>query len=400
MYRMKNHRLLRCSNADILAPYPETGNHLESIMNHRHIDSTAASLQTRPYAARGLEEKTARQTVSHVTFSDERKNLPADALCIAHPKNLSLFKAAKMSSTRTSRAARFANTAALLIGMIGTALIATAPATAASSNRHNAQSVARATPKEAKLMLDAAAEYLGTQPQERAYAAFNNQKGRFLRGDLNVFVVGLDGVMHADGSAPEALVGTNVTDLRDASGKQVFRELLEKARTADSGSVENVWLNRVSNRIEDRTVHFRRVGDNVVAVGSYAPRSSAEQAQSLLEIAVIEIGKSGPDAAFSEFNKQRGRFVRDDLYVFVVGLNDARFYATGATPEMVGKDVGNLRNVEGRPIIREMVELAKAQDNAVYEYEWRNPATNKVEKKHTLIQRIDGYLVGVGYYSK
>ena len=362
-------------------------------MNHRPIDSTATGMPRQPDTAPGAKQKTAPQALPH-------RRLPDAAACITAPADFPLFKAEKMTSITTPRLPRLTNAAALLISMIGATLIATAPATAATSSRDNTRSVARATPKDAKALLEVAAAYLGTQPQERAYAAFNNQKGRFLRGDLNVFVVGLDGVMHADGSAPEALVGTNVTDLRDAAGKALFRELLEKARTADAGSVENVWLNRVNNRIEDRTVHFRRVGDNVVAVGSYAPRSSAEQARSLLETAVAEIGKSGAGAAFSEFSKQDGRFVRDDLYVFVVGLDDARFYATGATPGLVGKAAGNLRNVEGRPIIREMVELARAQDSATYEYEWRNPATNKVEKKHTLIQRIGGYLVGVGYYSK
>jgi cytochrome c len=31
---------------------------------------------------------------------------------------------------------------------------------------------------------------------------------------------------------------------------------------------------------------------------------------------------------------------------------------------------------------------------------WRNPATNAVEQKHSLIQRVDKVLLGVGYYSK
>jgi cytochrome c len=29
---------------------------------------------------------------------------------------------------------------------------------------------------------------------------------------------------------------------------------------------------------------------------------------------------------------------------------------------------------------------------------WRNPATNAVEAKHSLIQRVDNVLLGVGYY--
>jgi cytochrome c len=31
---------------------------------------------------------------------------------------------------------------------------------------------------------------------------------------------------------------------------------------------------------------------------------------------------------------------------------------------------------------------------------WRNPATNAVESKHSLIQRVGDVLLGVGYYTK
>ena len=38
--------------------------------------------------------------------------------------------------------------------------------------------------------------------------------------------------------------------------------------SADSGSVEYVWLNRVTNKVENKLTQFRKVGDNVVGVGN------------------------------------------------------------------------------------------------------------------------------------
>lgn len=283
-----------------------------------------------------------------------------------------------------------------LSGLIAVAAVAPAHAVPAAK----AGKVARSTPKEARAMLDKAVAYLGQHFPAKALAAFNDPRGEFVRGDVYVFVVGLDGVMHANGGASEGLVGLNVTDLRDAAGKSLIREILDTARTAGAGSIDYVWLNRLSNRVESKTTQFRRVGDYVVAVGSYTPRSSAEQAKALLEQAVGEIGKVGADAAFGAFNARHGRFVHDDLYVFVVGLDDTRFYAMGATPELVGNDAGDLRDAAGKPIIREMARLAKERESGAYEYVWRNPANNKVENKHSLIQRVGGYLVGVGYYTK
>jgi cytochrome c len=249
-------------------------------------------------------------------------------------------------------------------------------------------------------LLEKAAAYLERNTPERAYAAFNNQKGEFVRGDLYVFVVGLDGVMHAHGGAVEGMVGMNVMDLRDAAGKALIREMIDAVQTADSGSIEYVWLNRVTNKVENKLTEFRKVGNNVVGVGSYLPRSSAEQAKALLQLAVSEMGKVGPTVAFSEFNARRSPFYGDDLYVFAVGVEDGRFYAMGATPELVGNDVRGLRDAAGKPIIADMLRLATESGVTLYDYVWRNPANNKVENKHSFVQRVGPYVLGVGYYTR
>jgi len=44
--------------------------------------------------------------------------------------------------------------------------------------------------------------------------------------------------------------------------------------------------------------------------------------------------------------------------------------------------------------------VARKQGSGSVDYVWRNPATNAVEQKHTLIQRVDDVLLGVGYYTR
>jgi cytochrome c len=92
--------------------------------------------------------------------------------------------------------------------------------------------------------------------------------------------------------------------------------------------------------------------------------------------------------------------VHDDLYVFAVSLDDARFLAMGANPALVGTDAGVMKDAAGKPIIAEMIALARTKGSGTVDYVWRNPLTNKVENKHSLIERIDNYLIGVGYYTR
>lgn len=291
---------------------------------------------------------------------------------------------------------------ALLAGLLGgpaaTSALAEHP-TARTADRP-APKVKRATAKQAKALLDQAVARLQKGPQQAALADFNNPKGAFIQGDLYVFVVGTDGIMRAHGGAREGLVGMNVSDLRDAAGKPIIREMLDAGAKSGSGALEYVWLNRVSNRVENKTTLFRMVGDQLVGVGYYTPRSSAEQAAALLDRATTDLRASGAQRAFEHFNDRQGAFHSDDLYVFAVGLEDSRFYAMGATPELVGNNVAELRDAAGKPIIQEMIRLVKDKGEGNYEYVWRNPANNKVETKRSFVRKVDGYLLGVGYYTK
>jgi cytochrome c len=145
---------------------------------------------------------------------------------------------------------------------------------------------------------------------------------------------------------------------------------------------------------------FRKVGSHVVAVGYYTPRATVEQARDLLRRAVSEMGKAGSKAAFKEFNNPDGGFNRGDLYVFAIGLEDGKYRASGATPQQSGQKASDLRDAAGKPLVREMITLAKEKGSGQVDYVWRNPATNAVESKHSLIQRVDDVLLGVGYYEK
>lgn len=58
-----------------------------------------------------------------------------------------------------------------------------------------------------------------------------------------------------------------------------------------------------------------------------------------------------------------------------------------------------VRDAAGEPLFQEMIELAKKDGSGSVDYVWRNPATNAVEQKHTLIRRVGDVLLGVGYYT-
>jgi len=255
-----------------------------------------------------------------------------------------------------------------------------------------------ATPREARALFNEAVAYLKANGPEKAWAAFNDPKGKFARKDLYVYAIDRQGTYVANGAAPDALLGLNVLDTVDAAGEPLFRQMIAVTEKQEEARIRYVWLNRKSNRVEPKVAWVHRAGNYILGVGYYAPRSTADDARQLLDAASARVRQHGLAAALASFNEPRGPFVHDDLYVFAVNLDSGKFEAHGMNPAWTGTDASDLHDVEGKPLIREMIDLAKAKGEGTVDYVWRNPVTNAVEKKRSFVRREGNSLLGVGFY--
>lgn len=272
-------------------------------------------------------------------------------------------------------------------------LVARADEPAATATR---ESVASDIQRARALLARAIIRY--RQQGDEAFAAFNGPT-EFVDGELYVWVLGTDGVMLASGGSSSALIGRKVSNMRDAFGTPFFYDMLEKAKTSDTGVVEYRWLNRLHHKPERKITLFTKIGTRLLAVGYYIPRASAEQASAMLERAVDAM-QADPVKALAAFNDLNGSYIEDDLYVFVVGIDDGKFRAHGVSGRLVGSDGYALTDPNGKPVIRQMLDALKDKDRGELDYAWRNPVTRQVENKHTLFRKVGNNLVGVGYYTR
>ncbi|BAL23879.1 cache domain-containing protein [Azoarcus sp. KH32C] len=256
----------------------------------------------------------------------------------------------------------------------------------------------RGTPREARELFDQAVKFMEANTPEKAFAAFNDRKGRFVRKDMYVFVIDDKGVYHASGAAPEALVGLTVLNTTDAAGNPLFRQMIDSTRSAPEATVRYMWLNRVTNKVEPKVTYVHKVGDYVLGVGYSAPRASADDARGMLTRAVDLVKKDGAAKAAASFNDRQGAFVKDDLYVFMVNMDSGKFEAMGMNPALSDTDARGLHDAEGHALVAEMIDKLKSAEDATVEYVWRNPVTNRVEKKRSYVHRVGNSLVGVGHY--
>jgi cytochrome c len=108
--------------------------------------------------------------------------------------------------------------------------------------------------------------------------------------------------------------------------------------------------------------------------------------------------KDGAQATFAAVSDKSTKAFHDrDLYPFIYDMSGV-CVAHGARPALIGKKLIDLKDQDGKYLIREMVEVAKAPGSGWVDYKWPNPITNKIEDKSSYIEKMGDYFVGVGIY--
>jgi TRAP-type uncharacterized transport system substrate-binding protein len=107
--------------------------------------------------------------------------------------------------------------------------------------------------------------------------------------------------------------------------------------------------------------------------------------------------RDGPQATFATVTAKAKLFHDRDLYPFIYDLNGVNV-AHGARPELVGKDLIDFKDQNGKFLIREMIALANGPGSGWVNYRWTNPTTNEVEDKSAYVEKMGQYFVGVGVY--
>lgn len=128
-------------------------------------------------------------------------------------------------------------------------------------------------------------------------------------------------------------------------------------------------------------------------------KGTRAEAVAMVDKALAHIKKVGRDKAFADFNNKNGPFTDRDLYVVVYDIR-GKVLSHGANEKMIGKDVIDLRDNDGKYFVRERVEMmSKAPDAKGWQdYKFMNPVTKAIEPKQMYLHRMDDMIVGCGVY--
>ena len=125
--------------------------------------------------------------------------------------------------------------------------------------------------------------------------------------------------------------------------------------------------------------------------------ATAAEATAMVKKGVAFIKTNGKDKGYAEISNKAGQFTDRDLYLVVYGL-DGTVRAHGANEKMIGKNLIELKDVDGKAFVKERVELAQSKGTFWQDYKFTNPVNKKIEPKSMYCEKLEDTAVCGGIY--
>lgn len=144
-------------------------------------------------------------------------------------------------------------------------------------------------------------------------------------------------------------------------------------------------------------IFFRSAALALIACTTFAfaqDRGTADEAKVLVEKGLAHFKAVGPATAFVEFSDTAsGKWINKDIYIVVL-KGDGTILAHGGNKALVGKNLWNVKDPEGRYFTRDFIAVGK-KGGGWSDYHFTDPVTKKMVPKTAYIVPVPGIEGGV-----
>lgn len=205
-------------------------------------------------------------------------------------------------------------------------------------------------------MVQSAIRYGEERGAAEMFQQINNTLGRFVYGDIYLWAYDLEGNVFAHGRNL-AYIGQSRLDWKDSRGRYRNKIMIETAKRDGHG-----WINYEEEGV-DKLAYFEvftdpRTHRQYIVGGGYYPSVNESFTKAFVKQAVSHLRSQGSDVAFRDFTSFSGGFVKGPLRIFVYNL-DGVMLADGQNPLLIGQNLMNARDADGKYIVREILKAAK-----------------------------------------
>jgi signal transduction histidine kinase len=209
-------------------------------------------------------------------------------------------------------------------------------------------------------------------------------------GQLTLFIYDFMGNVIANGENIY-LVGKNLYDLTDMSGRYMVREIIQKAKDEGAG-----WLDfRLHKSFYSVYIEEVDLGADKYVLGTGLYPITKESTMVLMVKSAKGFFKThGEEESFRAFIDIKANFIRGDLSIFVLDT-DGICYADGDRFDQIWKDLSNEKDDDGKFYIKTMLNAIKmGPANIIY----KENGMRKIAYVESVKKGDKTYIIGSSFY--
>lgn len=128
-----------------------------------------------------------------------------------------------------------------------------------------------------------------------------------------------------------------------------------------------------------------------------ADKATPAEAEAMVAKVVAAMSAKGAEKTFEEVTA--GQSFKDrDLYVFIYDM-EGKCLAHGMNAKLVGKNLMAMKDPDGKPLIKMMVDIASAKGKGwTEEVKFVHPISGKLQTRVNYIERVGDAIVGSGVF--
>ena len=138
----------------------------------------------------------------------------------------------------------------------------------------------------------------------------------------------------------------------------------------------------------------------ILSASAYASEPTEKDAIAMAERGAAYFKAHGKEELMKAITAKNPDFSQGTLYIDLRDIKTGIVLAHPHNPSIVGKDLTDVPDANGKKYRREIIELAAAKGKGWVDYHYKNPTSGKIEPKTTFIQRVEDVVLEVGIYKK
>jgi signal transduction histidine kinase len=240
---------------------------------------------------------------------------------------------------------------------------------------------------------------------EKAFPDFRKQGSKWFSDDTYFFAWTLNGMraFHAANPGGEGIMMNDVKDVHGRMWGKMFLDISNSSKGEgwvhymypEPGNIFPVWKSSFIKRVE-----FPSGEEYIIGSGIYNMQMDKAFIEDVVDHAVDLVKRSGR-GAFTQIRDKTGPFVFMDTYVFVDDV-EGNELVNPAQPAIEGKNIIGLKDINGKLVAKEYIDLAMKNGKGWIDYYWYRPGDNIPALKHTYVRKVEfhgeTFIVGAGFY--